>query len=322
MKPRPYKSMSPSRVLLIRQIIVGVMIAAFFGMLITSVWYITRLDAMTIKTVTVSGGETIPHEQIEAIVRSQIDGSYLKIVPRAFAFTYPEQDIISSIKQMERIKNLSVVRSGGNEVVVQFDEYTPHALWCKDGQSEGCFFLDENGYSFSPAPSLKGGSFLRLVSIGKDPATHTQAFDETQYHTAEELVGLFANSKWDVSKVEIDGVGDSYFTVIGGGEFKVSLKQSTKETLDNFKTVTGSQQFAHLKPGNFEYIDLRFGSKVFVNEETVIAGEQGTSTSPFTDTPNELAKKTHDSNPAVTTTPAAAIVAAARVATNTATSSH
>ena len=298
------------------------MIAAFFGMLITSVWYVTRLQSMTISTVTVTGGETIPHEQIEAIVRSKIDGSYLKVVPRAFAFTYPEQDIINSIKQLERIKSLSVVRSGGNEVVVQFDEYTPHALWCKDGQSEGCFFLDENGYSFSPAPSLKGGSFLRLVSIGKDPATHTQAFDEGQYHTAEELVGLFANSKWEVSKVQIDGVGDSYFTVIGGGEFKVSLKQSTKETLDNFKTVTGSEQFAHLKPGNFEYIDLRFGSKVFVNEETIIAGEQSTSTSPFTSAPNELAKKQVDGSVNTTATLAKASTTAAQEAKATSTTSN
>ena len=223
---------------------------------------------------------------------------------------------------MERIKSLSVVRSGGNEVVVQFDEYTPHALWCKDGQSEGCFFLDENGYSFSPAPSLKGGSFLRLVSIGKDPATHTQAFDEGQYHTAEELVGLFANSKWEVSKVQIDGVGDSYFTVIGGGEFKVSLKQSTKETLDNFKTVTGSEQFAHLKPGNFEYIDLRFGSKVFVNEETIIAGEQSTSTSPFTSAPNELAKKQVDGSVNTTATLAKASTTAAQEAKATSTTSN
>ena len=112
-------------------------------------------------------------------------------------------------------------------------------------------------------------------------------------------MGLFANSKWEVSKVQIDGVGDSYFTVIGGGEFKVSLKQSTKETLDNFKTVTGSEQFAHLKPGNFEYIDLRFGSKVFVNENTVQVGG-ASSTKPTSDVPTELANKPTDS-PANTT---------------------
>jgi hypothetical protein len=272
MKPRPYKSISPSRVLLIRQIIVGVMIAAFLGMLITSVWYLTRLDAFTISKVTVIGGETIPHEQIEAIVHSKLDGAYLKIVPHTFAFTYPEKDITNSIKEIERIKDLTVVRSGTNEIVVTFDEYIPHTLWCKNDDNEGCFFLDDAGYSFASAPTLSGGSFLRLVTIGKDPAVHTQAFDTDQYKAAQDLVNALGVAKWPISKAEIDAAGDGFLTVVGGGEFKITLKQSAKETVNNLLTVLGSEKFTHIKPGNFEYVDLRFGSKVFVNETTIQAG--------------------------------------------------
>lgn len=302
MKPRPYKSISPSTVLLIRQIIVGVMILAFFGMLIISVWYVTRLDFFTINKVTVIGGETIPHGEIEDIVKGRLDGAYLKIVPRRFAFTYPEVDITDSVKKVERIKNLSVVRSGATEVVVTFDEYVPHALWCKENQTDGCFFLDEGGYSFAAAPSLSGGSFLRMVTIGKDPALHTQAFDAQQYKSAEELVVALAEAKWPVSRAEIDAAGDGFLTVVGGGQFKITLKQSAKETVDNLLTVLGSEKFAHIKPGNFEYIDLRFGSKVFVNEETIRPGDVASSTPPF------------GSGTQLATTPAPAPAAAATLA--------
>ena len=91
----------------------------------------------------------------------------------------------------------------------------------------------------------------------------------------------FSDAKWEVTKVEIDSAGDAYMTIVGGGEFKVSLKQPAKETVDNLLTVLGSEQFAHLTPGNFDYIDLRFGSKVFVNEETIDRGETGSSTPPI-----------------------------------------
>ena len=163
MKPRPYKTVSPSTVLLMRQIITGVMIAAFFGMLIISVWYGTRVDSFTIDKVTVSGGETIPHSAVENVIKTKLEGSYMKIVPRSFVFTYPHEEIEQAVKEVGRIKNVTVVRSGGNELVVEFDEYVPHALWCKDNQSEGCFFLDDAGYSFSSAPTLVGGSFLRFI---------------------------------------------------------------------------------------------------------------------------------------------------------------
>lgn len=278
MAQRPYRSMTPRTILLIRQIIVGTMIAAFFGMLLTSVWYFTRLDSVTISTITVNGGETIAHTEIEEIVRRELGGSYLKLVPYTFAFSYPHEKVMAKIKENDRINHISVMRSGGTELIVEFEEYLPHALWCKETDSTSCFFIDENGYSFAVAPTLKGGSFLRLASIGKDPSLHTAAFPEVQYHVVGELVKAFAEAKWEVTKVEIDAAGDAYMSIVGGGEFKVSLKQPAKETVDNLLTVLGSEQFAHLTPGNFDYIDLRFGSKVFVNEETIDKGGQGTST--------------------------------------------
>jgi cell division septal protein FtsQ len=278
MKRRPNRNMNPSTILLIRQIIVGALIAAFFGLLTSSIWYITRIDALTIDTVTVHGGETIQHSEVESVVRSRIEGTYLKLVPRAFAFTYPREEIISEVNKVHRIKNVRIVRSGGDELLVEFDEYVPHALWCKTSDSSGCFFLDENGYSFSPAPTLVGGSFLRFVSIAKDPSEHVQAFPEEEYKRVHELVQKFAAAKWFVSKAEIDAAGDAFLTIVDGGEFKVSLKQSADETVSNLLTVLGSENFAHIKPGNFEYIDLRFGSKVFVNEVTIDNNASSTAT--------------------------------------------
>ncbi len=269
MKSRPHKGVSPSTVLLMRQIIVGLMIVAFFGMLLISIWYGSRAEAVTISKVSVRGGETISHAEVERLVREKLDGTYLKFVPRSFAFTYPHDDIESRVREIKRIKNLTIMRSGGTELIVEFDEYTPHALWCKDSDSEGCYFLDENGYAFSSAPSLSGGSFMRFVAIGKAPKEHEQAFDSEQYHRAHELVNRFRDAGWDVSKAEIDAAGDAFLTVTGGGEFKVSLKQDAKTTVDNLLTVLNSEKFAHINPGNFEYVDLRFGSKVFVNEVTL-----------------------------------------------------
>lgn len=254
------------------------MILAFFSMLIISVWYGTRVHAVTIDTITIEGGETIPHAQVEQVVQATLEGSYLKIVPRRFSFTYPHEEIEQAVREVGRVKSVHVVRLGGTELRVEFEEYVPHALWCKDNQSDGCFFLDDAGYSFSPAPTLVGGSFLRFVSIGKDPADHVQAFDEGHYRTIHELTKLFAEAKWFVSKAEVDAAGDAFLTIVDGGEFKVSLKQPANETVSNLLTVLGSENFAHIKPGNFEYVDLRFGSKVFVNEVTIDNNASSTDT--------------------------------------------
>jgi cell division septal protein FtsQ len=276
------------------------MIVAFFGMLITSIWYGTRVEAVTISEVTIHGGETIPHDQVEKIVRDKISGTYLKLVPRTFAFTYPHDEVESAIREMKRIKNLSIVRSGGTELIIEFDEYVPHALWCSTSNSVGCYFLDENGYSFSPAPSLQGGTFLRLVAIGQAPREHTQAFQTKDYHRVEELVTLLNQLGWLIDKAEIDAAGDGFLSVEGGGQFKVTLKQEAKETVDNLTTVLNSDKFKHIKPGNFEYVDLRFGDKVFVNEVTL---ETSASSTPAANASSSPVTNAGDAEPTVATTP-------------------
>lgn len=279
MKPRPYRSVSPSTVLLMRQIIVGLMIAAFFGMLIVSVWYGSRIQAFTITEVTIAGGETIEHGDIEKVVRDTLAGSYLKIVPRAFAFTYPHEEIVAAIEGVPRVKEVKVIRRGGTELHVEFSEYEPQALWCGESDMNNCYFLDEGGYAFSKAPGLVGGSFLRVTAIGKQPEEHATPFNPDEYARVIELKSKFADAKWFVKRADIDTAGDAFLTIVDGGEFKVSLKQSADETVSNLLAVLGSEQFAHIEPGNFEYIDLRFGSKVFVNEVTTEVSASTTASS-------------------------------------------
>ena len=61
------------------------------------------------------------------------------------------------------------------------------------------------------------------------------------------------------------------FEVAGGGQIKVTLTQPIEDSLGNLEVLLSSPDFDHLAPGNFQYIDLRFGDKVFVNEEVLTA---------------------------------------------------
>ena len=60
----------------------------------------------------------------------------------------------------------------------------------------------------------------------------------------------------------------------------MAIVDSPASVIENLKTILVSEEFSHLKPGNFQYIDLRFGNKIFVNEEEVGSVEENeTSTS-------------------------------------------
>lgn len=76
---------------------------------------------------------------------------------------------------------------------------------------------------------------------------------------------------------------DITYRLGGGGEFRTARDESLERTLSNLEAIFNSDEFTHLEPGNFQYIDLRYGDKVFVQEELP---EVATSTA--TSTPMEV----------------------------------
>lgn len=270
MRPRFKKRLNPNTLVLLRQVGIGVLVILGVGILIAAIWYGTRIQSLTISSVTARGGETIDASEVVALVEQKLGGTYLGIVPRRFAWLYPESEIIDAVEQRERIYGVVLERSDGTKLDVSYNEYVPSALWCDEAKRGDCLFLDTKGYAFAHAPDLSGGSLLRFVMVGRETSLDTYITKEDSLNNLVSLVELLAKEGWYISYVEIDQVGDAFLQVVGGGELKVMVDEAPKQTVENLLVVLASENFSHIKPGNFQYIDLRFGNKVFVNEELAV----------------------------------------------------
>lgn len=275
MKKRPVKKgqtsrrqLRPETVMMIKQGFVGLGLFLFIGLVLTGVWHGSRVESLTINDVEVIGGETVAHETVLAAANDVLDGTYGRLVPKRFAWTYPKTEIETAVGSIPRIHNVQVERTDRRVISIIFDEYRPHALWCPEEEGSPCLFLDHTGYAFTEAPLLRGEVFVRYVTLGREPTVgetlvERQALRDIEWFIEELKTQL---SLYAV-RVEVDRVGDVFYTLSGGGELKVSMKESKDDTFDNLATILSSEEFADLEPGSFKYIDLRFGNKVFVNEE-------------------------------------------------------
>ena len=258
----------PSKRMLLRQLIIGFGLFAILGLMVAGIWYGTRIDSLTVTTVHVTGGETISHELVEEKVQASLEGNYAGLIPRRFAWWYPIADIYSTLGIIPRLKNPQVERTSGTAIQVTFDEYTPYALWCADRTDALCFFIDAKGYAFATAPKLTGGALMRYRTLGTPPAVGSIIATAPQLTTMEEFIRLVTRElKFEIASVETDTAGDVFYILVEGGELKATLRDPASQVFDNLRTILTAKQFTHIKPGNFQYIDLRFGSKVFVNEE-------------------------------------------------------
>lgn len=298
-KPAPKRfSIDPNTWVLIKQIFVGVGIFLTLAIVVTTVWYTTRLTAFTITTVTAAGGETIlPTEVVEVAIR-ELDGAYATIIPKRFSYLYPKEAMLKAASGVERIKNVEVSRISRFTVHITYDEYLPFALWCSQSATTTCLFIDERGFAFAPAPALSGGSFVRYRSTEKDPTLGDTILSFDDFWQTNSVVKLLETTGSYVRTVEVDSMRDAYYGLARGGELRASITQKPEEIVENVNTIFASKEFTHLRTGFFNYIDLRFGNKVYVNEQKLVVD---------TATGTAAASGTTSSNNA-TPVPAAAVV--------------
>lgn len=280
-KPAPKRfNISADTKVLLRQIATGCGVCVAVALVITGVYHLTRLPSLTLTTITAAGGETIDADEVRAIVASKLEGTYGKLIPRRFFLFYPQAAIIEAVEGVDRIRDVVVLRTSLTEVSVTYGEHAPFALWCAPGPAEACFFVNERGEAFAAAPNLTGGSFIRFrTPESPSEGAVVLAFDD--FWNTVTMSELLAAQGLFVQTVEVDAVGDVYYSLTSGGELRASLRDPAVQVADNVRTILRAEEFTSLAAGDFNYIDLRFGNKIYVSEEDVLM-TLGTSTATTT----------------------------------------
>ncbi len=254
---------------MVRHVVIAVVIVSFFVAVVIGVWYLTRMPSLTISEINISGGETVSYDVMKNIVEQNLTGSYLLLVPKRFALTYPKEAIVESLTNVVRVHDVKVTKESNIKLNIVFSEYFPHALVCESEQeSSPCYFLDKTGYLFSPAPPLRGGAFTRHVIDGLTLASGVQVFDENMVQSMDELIGMIEEAfQFRIVNILHSSVGDITYFINGGGKLITASDMTVQDIFANLQSILESDEFNHIAPGNFNYIDLRFGNKIFVNEE-------------------------------------------------------
>jgi cell division septal protein FtsQ len=251
-----------------RQVFFGVLVCTIVTVLTTALWYTTRLPSLTISDIQVEGGETISHDEVKEVVEGVLAGTYLKLIPYRFSFFYPKDKLIANVASIPRVQDVVIYRDS-KTLRVDFTEYAPFALWCSeyDGTPK-CYFLDEKGYAFAPGPALRGGTLVRHIREGDESLEKKQAFETSDFRELHEFLEKLTDElKLRVTDVFYTKDGDIRLSVNGGGRFMIRAGEPYAKIFENLTLILASEAFKHLEPGNFQYIDLRFGNKIFVNEQ-------------------------------------------------------
>ena len=241
--------------------------------------YISHRPQVRISKVELSGQILVNQNDIKEKTFDFLKGSYLWLFPKNNAFLYPNKSLEEYLaSQFKRIETINIHLKDFRTLSIEITERKLFALWCdnatqqskaslmEDGSTtEKCYFMDNMGTIFAEAPNFSGDAYFKyygLVSpdnpIGKEYlASSTQFVDIAKF--VDTVRGLSLRPLYIVGKDN----GQFVLTLVSSGEIYFDTKEQMSKVGENLKALLRTPAFANLKNLNIDYIDLRFGNKLY-----------------------------------------------------------
>lgn len=240
------------------------------GGLCYSVVLVSRLQYLQITEVIVEGAVAIDPQEIKTIAEQNIAGNYLYVFPRANRLLYPKQIILQTIT--ERYKRLEsvVLKRSGHTLRITISERVPAFMWCKGSGAEtkqDCYFVDKTGYIYAPAPIFSGNTFFIFHGLVTAPDPIGSFYiDATQFLFLQSFVTYLKDKSVDVFALDAQEDGTYTFYLDKGGKLIVDSRQRLESLKPVIETLIINEELLSSTSKSVEYIDLRYGNKVFFKQ--------------------------------------------------------
>lgn len=243
-------------------------------------------DAVRIHRVLVKGNETIASSTLASMMTESIDGVYAFLVPKDTVLFYPRETIVAQVLSVyPRVKTAEISTQDFDTLVLVVKERMPQFIWCGHSgvaketiETPTCYFADDSGYIFDRAPSFSNPVFFEVES---PLVNEFGALRPSAQASGGSPIGNFILSKESLKKIAIfkdrlsvAGIETRALRVLPGEDYELRIKTGGKIIFNgkqNFDIVLENLSAA-LRVSDLnkaidgvllQYIDLRFGNKVF-----------------------------------------------------------
>lgn len=255
-------------------------------------------EKVSIVQIKISGAESIPKEEIRALVQGKIQGAYLSLFNRASSFLYPRKEIEKSLSlAFPRMANVAVSLERLREIQVDVEERVPSYLWCgstlnpaeglttsgeylssKNLSREQCYFIDPQGVIFTEAPHFSGNVYFEMYGDISGKSVFSENAPERPIgffflptQDFERIIALkneLANSGIIAEKFIVENEErDAAFVFPNGIRLLFNLNQDfgilVYNLLAAFDTEPLKKEMLYKNEPTLRYIDARFENRIF-----------------------------------------------------------
>jgi hypothetical protein len=241
--------------------------AGFVAFVIFLIW-LSHASFWRIAELEVSGTETVATEALEARSREVLAGAYFGLVPRDNILFYPKEDLMKELRAAyPTLREVQVEARNFKTIAIVAQDRAPRALWCGviPTVPEPCVLVDEEGVVYAGAPAFSQSPFVRYFGQVVGAALPQQYLSLEEFRALAALVDAIAakHPQEQVSSVWTNEDGDVRMSFVSGFTLIFTLQDDGGDVFERFNLALEADPFSGRSLGEFEYLDLRFGDRLY-----------------------------------------------------------
>lgn len=248
---------SRRRKIFFRALFVFLGLMAAFSLFLFALFFV---DALKVRYFKIEGAVILPEKQIASEAEALLKVRLWGIFPRDRMFLVPYDKIKALLSsRFLKISDTKFQKKFSATPVIQIEERRPSGILCKE-QEIFCFYLDRTGFVFEEAPLFSSGVFYKFF----DERSKQSGLGEFLFEqSAAEKIFDFMNllyPKIQITEIRLKENGIREFYSDEGWYMITRVDDDYSAVYGNLMAV-----FSEIKnqEKTLEYIDLRFGNKVF-----------------------------------------------------------
>ena len=243
---------------------IGLLVLGGLG---ASLWYVMALPYFRISSIAVTATELIPVSEVETAARSAMAGQRWQIIPADNFFLVSPAALQNQLKHIfPQATAITVKKEFPNRLTITLQERRLWGIYCERenllAPPRSCLYVDTRGWSYETISALEG--WLLPVMYGPGPKAVGEEVASptiiTFYENARRtLGGLGSTLVWLAMSTSTPA--DVRLGVSQGWSLWVTLSRPPEEWAKVLAVVLEKDIAG--RRSELDYIDLRFGNKVF-----------------------------------------------------------
>lgn len=248
----------------------------FVSLIGYGVFSVSRAQTFTISDIQIEGSKLVSKDSILKVANNSLAGAYAIFIPKRNVFLAPREKIEERLKKENpEFVDVEVKTEGLKTMKINVVERVPDALWCAGSiadiiaKKSQCYFADSTGFIFSMAPTYSGNAlptFGGNIEAELELPIGARILSERDFDLYKEFMKNLSMLNITPSFIYIQDNNQYEIITDTGGRILFVGTSDALVLFENLKSIIEEQGDAMKRKeflNNIDYIDLRYGNKVY-----------------------------------------------------------